>query len=154
MLKKLLNSILPKKEEKVKTPDPIFIKFKSDRIAEEFKLLPSKNKELYDLAVDLSEFIKNSFSKELVLTMILRTDSEQDDIYKNDAKYKIKKFKSPHQFWHALDIRSHTFDPLQISKIEDYLNEKYNKSNHYGWTAKWHKVSGQAYHFHIQYIKK
>lgn len=153
MLKKLINSILSKKSEPVK-PEPIFVKFKTDRIAKEFKELPSKNNELHELAEDLSHFIKNSFNKELVITMIYRTDQEQDDIYKNDPKYKLKKFKSPHQFWHALDIRSNTFDKLEISKIEDYLNCKYNTSNFYMWTAKWHMVSGQAYHFHVQFIKK
>ena len=118
------------------------------------KALTSKNKELYEMIVDLSHFVKNSFNKELVITMIYRTQAEQDDIYKNDPKYKLRKFISPHQLWHSADLRSLTFDKLEISKIEDYLNNKYNSINAYKWTAKCHQVPGQALHFHTQLVKK
>jgi hypothetical protein len=151
MLKKLLNFILPNKSESV---NAIFVKFKTNRIAKEFKELYNKNNDLHELAVDLSHFIKSTFNKELVITMIYRTDQEQDDIYKNDPKYKVKKFKSPHQFWQAIDVRSSIFDKLEISKIEDYLNKKHNSTNYYSWTARCHTVPGQAYHFHLQFVKK
>jgi len=130
------------------------VKDDSKRLQLELKELLTKNKLLHDLIFDLAEFIKSSFKKELVITMIFRTDAEQAEIYKDDPKYKVKPFKSPHQLWSAVDIRSLIFTPDEIKKIEDYLNNKYNGSNGFKWTARNHKVGVGAFHFHIQLVKK
>lgn len=130
------------------------VKDNSERLITELKTLLVKNKLLHDLIFDLAEYIKSSFSKELIITMIDRTEAEQEAIYKNDARYKEKPFKSPHQFWHAVDIRSKVFSKEEIKKIEDYLNTKYNPTNYYKWTARNHVVGQGAEHFHIQYSKK
>lgn len=150
ILLQFIKLLLGKAEAKV---EPIFIDFKTERCRREFKDLEKNNKNLFDLITDLSFFTKKLFNKPIVITMIGRTQAEQDDIYKNDSKYKQKKFKSPHQFEHAVDIRSRSFDKLEISKIEDYLNDKYNSSNYYKWTARNHNV-GLGDHFHIQFSSK
>lgn len=132
----------------------IRVKDNSQRLQDEVKLLLTKNKPLSDLIFDLAEHIADTYNKELVITMIDRTQEEQDAIYKDDAKYKVKKFKSPHQFWQAVDIRSSIFKKDEITAIEKHLNEKYNPSNECAWTARNHVVGKGAYHFHIQYVEK
>ena len=131
------------------------VKLKNDspRLKTELAELLKLNKSLYDILFDLADYVKDSFKKELVVTGIFRTDQEQDEIYKNDAKYKIKKFKSPHQNYTAFDLRDSTFIPDEIKNIVKYLNDKYNKTNTYTWTALDHSV-GKGYHFHVQFVHK
>ena len=136
-----------------RTP-PIEFKNGSNRLKSEYDTLSSKNQALKLLIDDLAFFIKDNLNKTLVITMIYRTQEEQDGLYKNDPKYQIRKFKSPHQFWHSVDIRSLIFTDLEIKQIEDYLNKKYNPTNYYNWTARNHKISGQQFHFHIQFSSK
>lgn len=131
------------------------IEFKNDssRLKEEFEELKLRNEYLYNVLLDCGEFCKKEFNKNVVVTMIYRTDEEQDSIYKDDPKYKLKKFKSPHQFYHAFDLRSSTFDTEQIEKLVKYLNGLYNVGNYYKWTAKCHDV-GLGDHFHVQFVNK
>lgn len=150
ILKFLLKFILPKAEASVK---PIFISFKTKRIEKEWNDLKFKNKDLYDLVEDLSVWVNKEMGKQLVLTMIYRTQEEQDYLYRNDKRYQQKKFKSPHQFGHAVDLRSRTFTKLEIIKIENYLNDKYDRNNYYKWTALCHDV-GAGDHFHLQFFRK
>ena len=128
-------------------------KNESKRLKKEFSELYQQNMELFDLLVELDAYCLANFSKELTLTMIYRTQEEQDHLYRNSEKYQEKPFKSPHQFWQAADIRSWTFTKQEQKKIERMLNRKYNKANYYRWTAKVHNV-GAGVHFHIQFIPK
>ncbi len=132
------------------------VKLKNDsiRLKTELSTLKGKNLPLYDLIFDLAEHIRNTVKKDLILTMIDRTPAEQDELYKNDKRYQAKKFKSPHQFWHAVDIRSKIFTKEEIASIVKHLNDKCNATNAYAWTAKCHAVGAGAEHFHIQYAKK
>ena len=132
------------------------LKLKNDskRLFSELAELEQKNRDLYLLLQDISKYVTETYKKDFIITMIGRTNEEQAVIYKNDPKFQLKPFKSPHQFSHAVDIRSSIFTPEEIKGIEDYLNNKYNNSNFYKWTAKNHIVTGGAYHFHIQYVKK
>jgi len=156
--KKDLDSYL-KENEKTKNEieekpqiKPIEFKNDSQRLKKEFLDLVKLNLPLRSILEDLNIFVNLEFDKNLVITMINRTQEEQDRIYKDNAKYKKKKFKSPHQFLHATDIRSRTFTSEEVTKIENYLNTKWNSSNYYRWTAKNHTV-GLGLHFHIQYFK-
>lgn len=135
-------------------PGPAIIDYKNDseRLEKEFNQLNQKNPELRRLLMDVAFFTKRKFNKNIVITMIYRTQEEQDEIYKDDSKYKTKKFKSPHQFFHAADLRSSSFESSEIKKIEDYLNNKYNENNYYKWTARDHTV-GLGMHFHLQFVK-
>lgn len=125
----------------------------SPRLKKELGELKTHNKELLQLILDVRDFVNDSFGKDTVITMIYRTQAEQDELYKHSEKYKQKKFKSPHQFWHAIDLRSRIYTAAEIKKIEDFINTKYNSSNYYKWTAKAHAIKGNAMHFHIQYYK-
>jgi len=134
----------------------ILYKNESPRLAKEFKLLETENKNLRDLVFDLANYTLTNFNKSITLTMVIRTQREQDEIYAgkehHGRKYDEKPWKSPHQFGQAVDIRSRTFSGEEIKLIEDYLNAKYNMTNYYKWTAKNHNV-GLGDHFHIQYYK-
>jgi len=130
------------------------ISFKTSRQEDEYKKLQSKNIYLYNLIQDVAKYIQDNFKKTLVITMVDRTNAEQAEIYKDDPKYKTKPFKSPHQFAQAVDIRSKIFTADEIKKIENYINNKYNSTNFWSWTAKDHTVGTGAEHFHIQFILK
>lgn len=132
------------------------VQFKNQdqRLKTEYNDLPARNSFLAQLLQDLDKYVQNKFKKELVVTMIGRTTLEQAEIYKDDPKFKIRAFKSPHQLWHALDLRSKTFTDEEVKDIEDYLNKKYNGNNAYAWTARNHEVANHGEHFHIQYYPK
>lgn len=131
------------------------IKLKNDdaRLTDELKTLVTKNKSLYNLLFNTADWVKENFKKDLVVTGIFRTDAEQAEIYKNDAKFKKKSFRSPHQLWDAFDLRDSTFTKDEIKKIIDYLNTTYNPTNIYKWTAMDHSV-GLGFHFHVQHRSK
>ena len=130
----------------------IQVKNQSQRLIDEIYELKKMNKPLLKLLFDVRDYCKQEFGKDVVLTMIYRTDDEQDSIYKNNARYQKKKFKSPHQFYHAFDLRSRTFTSEEIDQLVNYLNDKYNDSNYYRFTAMCHNV-GHGDHFHVQFYQ-
>ena len=136
--------------------EPILYKNNSTRLERELADLPKKykNEGLYNLIVELNEYTNRTFKKPVLITMVGRTQAEQDHLYRNSARYQKKKFLSPHQLWHAVDIRSHHFTLSEIKQIEERVNKKYNGSNYYKWTAKYHKVGSGGLHFHIQWVDK
>lgn len=125
----------------------------SPRIIAEFSRLRTANRPLAKLMIDLYRYIAREMGQDTVMTMIFRSQDEQDAIYRNNPRYEARPFTSPHQYWQAIDIRSTIFDDDEIAQIEQYLNDKYNGTNYYKWTAKNHKVGDGAYHFHIQYYE-
>lgn len=132
------------------------LKFKNDsqRLVDEHKKLKSTNSGLFDLIEQLISYVSSKYKKDVIITMIYRTQEEQDKIYANDEKYKQKKFKSPHQLWHSVDIRSFIFTKREITELVDYINLNFNAKNWYKWTAKCHEVQGNGEHFHIQFLNK
>lgn len=136
------------------------IKYKdeSERLKKEHAALEKSNPGLCMLLQDMAAHVTNLYKKDLIITMIDRTQAEQDELYKNDPKYKIKKFKSPHMFNQALDLRSRGFTQKEIDELVKWLNDTYNKTNSCAWTARAHDIDGdgpQSMHFHIQYqVKK
>lgn len=123
------------------------------RLIKEFIKLRTENRHLAALLIDLYHYVDQIFEKDTIMTMIYRTQDEQDRIYAHSARYRQNPWKSPHQFWQAVDIRSFIFTTEEILHLVDYLNNKYNSSNYYKWTAKYHQVGNGGYHFHIQYYK-
>lgn len=133
--------------------------FKNDsqRLMDELEALELTNEPLYNLVQDLCQYVEDKYQKDVIITMILRTQEEQDAIYKGKTssdgrKYDETPWKSPHQFGNSIDIRSHVFTKKEIYDIENYLNSKYDNTNYHKWTAKNHNV-GLGDHFHIQYLK-
>ena len=138
-------------------------KNESPRLKDELKTLKERNNPLFELIVDLADWIDSEFNKNTVITMIYRTDSEQNAIYKGTFRgsrsYDENPWKSPHQVWTAIDIRSRIYTEEEIQKIKNYLNTKHNSTNYYKTTAMYHEVtnsSGQSLgkHFHLQYAEK
>lgn len=125
-----------------------------ERLETELKDLESKNPELNQLLINLAKMVKEKFNKDLIITMIYRTQSEQDYLYRDDSSYKLKKFKSPHQFWHAVDLRSWIYTESERSEMVKWLNTQgIIKNNYYKWTSKVHEVGSNGLHFHIQFAK-
>lgn len=129
---------------------------KTKRIGEEFHTLKRKNPALTQLILDLTDFVRVEFSKDLMMTMIFRTQQEQWDLYTKTDGPKTKRI-SPHMLWNAVDIRDWIYTPQEKQKITKFLQTHYDKSNRMsklgnGSRTVWlHKIKGQAMHFHIQY---
>jgi len=137
------------------------IKAKNDspRLRQELKDLKSKNPELDRLLQELLEHVSQTSGKDIVVTMILRTHSEQDAIYggrtnSKGRRYDERPWKSPHQFWQALDLRSRIYSDEELKDMVKWLNDwgKAN-GNYYSWTAKVHEVGNNGMHFHVQFVK-
>ena len=130
------------------------------RLNKELKTLKKKNPELYEMAIDFTAYVREEFDKDVVLTCILRSDAEQLSIYRGmknskGVRFEDKPWKSPHQFWHALDLRSKIYTYQERKKMVKWWNERGSKDdNYYKWTAKVHKVGEGALHFHVQFVKK
>jgi hypothetical protein len=140
------------KNTKKNKPLQLPVEFKTERVAGEFETLKDKNDKLRQAVVECNRWCNQKFGKNLTLTMIYRTQAEQDYLYRNNARYQRSKFKSPHQFWQAVDLRSRNFSEKEITEIENWFNSRYDGSNYYDWTARCHDV-GAGRHFHVQYLK-
>ena len=144
-------SLKPYIEENTnKDPNPI--EFKTIRVNKEWVQLKVKNPELYKIIEEVDNFVWKKYKKNIVITMIFRTESEQDYLYRDSKKYAKKKFRSPHQFWQGVDLRTWTFTDKEIKEITDFANKK-QKGNYYKWVAKAHTVGKNGKHFHFQYVK-
>lgn len=121
----------------------------SQRIKDELIKLKIENRGLFDLILDLYHCAELLFDKDVIMTMIYRTQEEQESIYGKGTKK-----KSPHQFYHAIDIRSRIYSQDEIDQMVNYINTKYNEDNYYKWTTKVHEVGNHGIHFHIQFVKK
>lgn len=132
----------------------LYVKNGSERLKKELIELKTKNPELLKLLVDLYHWVDSTYKKDVIITMIFRTDEEQAQLYKDDPKYQAKPFKSPHQFWAGCDLRSSLYTEAEIAGIENYLNKKHNPINYHAWTARNHKIIGSVEHFHLQYLLK
>jgi len=142
-----------KKEAETLPVAPVAFKSMSGkRLKAEYAELTKHNIPLKSLIEDLNIYVNREFKKTLTITMIFRTSEEQDYLYRNSDKYKKKKFKSPHQFWCSVDLRSRNFSESQIKQLEEYLNKKWNSSNYFKWTARHHTI-GAGLHLHVQYKK-
>ena len=127
------------------------ISFKTSRIEREFNDLKTKNNPLRLLIVVLAKNCRENYGKYLTITGIYRTPAEQKAIYGNTARWKKRPFKSPHEFYDACDLRSSNFTPKEIKEMVDFLNEYWNENNYFKWTALYHEVGDNGWHFHIQY---
>ena len=129
---------------------------KTKRIGDEFHVLKRKNPPLAQMILDLVDFARVEFRKDVMMTMIHRTQEEQWKLYEKTDGAKTKRI-SPHMHWNAVDIRDWIYTPQEKQKITAYLQSHYDSSNRMsklgnGSRTCWlHKIKGQAMHFHIQY---
>jgi uncharacterized protein YcbK (DUF882 family) len=120
--------------------------FKTNRIRDEYSQLPKENPGLFELVVDLADYVAQHTKQDLTLTSILRTPEEQAALY---AQSQVKVEKSAHLTWEAVDLRSLVFTKAEIADICGYLNAKYKNEN--GKTIAFcHTVINNAPHFHVQ----
>lgn len=150
----VVNYELENREPRRDFIEPVLFKNNNPRLMKELAELSDKNQKLFSLVSALNQYTNKQFKKPILLTMIERTQAEQDYLYRDSAKYQKKKFLSPHQLSHAVDIRSHSFTLTEIRQVESWINSRYNNKNYYKWTAKYHKVGNNGFHFHIQFIDK
>jgi len=126
------------------------IKFKTVMIQHEYwsstKGIKSKLKKLIEL---ISFYVELKYKKNIMITGLIRTQAEQDSIYKNNKKYQKKPWKSVHQFGRGCDLRSWTFTKEQIRDIQEFANRiPYRKGKN---TCVVHNV-GRGLHFHFQVL--
>ena len=125
------------------------IYYKTKRIEDEFKGDNTIKYELKQVIYMLSLYCELEFGKDVVITELYRTQSEQDFYYKDRDTYQRKPWKSVHQFGRGADIRSRNFTENQITKIIAFLNLKTYKSGSKYQTAIYHNI-GMGSHIHIQ----
>lgn len=126
------------------------MRFKTARVMSEYNLLPVENPRLYDLVNSLDTFLRLEFGKDVMLTSILRTKEEHEELYRF-VPVNERPAASPHMFWEALDFRSSDFNDAQKARILSFLNQY--KFRNGKLVALIHTVSGNVEHAHIQYAK-
>lgn len=121
------------------------LKFKTDKIRDEYAQLASKNPALLELIVELTGHVADTFQKDVMLTSVYRTPVEQANLYALSVK---KVITSLHSSWEAVDLRSWIYTDSEIDSIVAYLNTRYkNKSGRN--VALYHAIAGGVPHFHI-----
>ncbi len=151
---RLLSLFNPKQVSKVPQEVPKVPQYKTPRCKEEYDELDNQNIDLYNLSQDIVVYSQTMFNVTPVITMIYRYQKEQEALYVGNKAYQEAPFKSPHQFWHAIDLRHSVYSQAQIIQLLEYVNTKYNPSNYYSWTLKCHEVSNNGMHLHLQFVKK
>ena len=107
------------------------------------KLVP----QLLDILNFVDHYMEAKYNYTITVTDTIRTQKEQDRIYKDNAKYKKKKFNSVHQYARGADISVKGMNIEMINDLVSVLNrikysDKYKTATH-------HDV-GAGDHIHIQ----
>ena len=126
------------------------MKFKSDRIRDEWAQLAFKNPGLFSIIEKLHDYVANTHCKEIMLTSIYRTPEENDILYKDTPADKRPKAQ-PHTLWAAADIRSSMFSQDEITSIVSWLNASFKNPSGKS-TALYHAIQGNVGHLHIQHV--
>lgn len=122
------------------------MKFKNVLIESEW------NKINFDLKIIVSFldiYIKKKYGVDIVITCLMRSQTQQDLIYKDDPKYKIKPWQSVHQYGRGCDVRCRDWTQEQINEALNILNLIPYDEKHL--TAIAHRGPAEcADHIHIQ----
>ncbi len=129
------------------------ILFKTPRQQAEFDTIDSR---LRIIIYAIDGFVNYKFQDtktrlpvEITITDLFRTQSEQDEIYKNDLNYQIKPWKSVHQYRRGADIRIWEFNKSQQDDLLNFLNVFFTYYSDHP-TALIHQVDNNGLHMHIQ----
>jgi len=123
------------------------MQYKSSQSENEIDLI---DKRLFILIKFLDIFTLQKFGKQITITELFRTQSEQDNIYADNQEYKIHPWKSVHQFGRGADIRAVNFTKEEQDEIIFMMNKyPYGDGKHN--TILLHDV-GDGLHFHLQVI--
>jgi hypothetical protein len=121
--------------------------FDEPRLIGEFESLPSRIKKILWYSAALSS---DEFNTPLVLTHILRTQEEQNEIYGNNQKYKLNPWKSPHQELRAADARLRDMGVKNANRLAEEINRIFPYDQVTGIkTVLVHDV-GHGNHIHFQ----
>jgi hypothetical protein len=130
---------------------------KTNRIRREFEDLKKRNGPLAALMLDLADFVNGAFQKDVVMTMIYRSQEEQWQLYEKTDGKRTKR-TSPHMYWDAVDIRERVFTHQEKQAIKKFLRKHYDATNKlavmksaHSRTVLLHAIKGNVMHFHIQY---
>ena len=125
------------------------MRFKTGLIEDEY-LNNKISSRLEAILFMLDKYVKIEFDKEILITGLIRSQKEQDDIYGNNPAYQKKPWKSVHQYGRGADIRVHNFTQTELDKIGNFLNMiTYDENRLHKKTAIVHDV-GRGNHIHIQ----
>jgi hypothetical protein len=125
------------------------MRFKTQRIEDEW-YSDQISEKLKSIMAILDQFTNMEFGKDIMLTDLMRTKAEQDEIYKDNPRYKERSWNSVHQYGRGADIRSRDFTQDQLNTIKNFLNcFKYDKNRPNKNTCTIHDV-GSGMHVHTQ----
>ena len=123
--------------------------YKTPAEKKEFDDLIYKNPKLANIMHALDFFCTCSFGKQITITEVFRTQEEHDKLYAaTDPALRPK--TSPHCTYQAIDVRSSDYSDPQIQRMLGFLNCFVNSNGKA--VAIYHKIAGNAYHFHVQYF--
>lgn len=118
------------------------IKYKTDELEADF---PRVSNRLQGIIIFASGYASNAFSKDVVVTSLIRTQAEHDRIYK-DRPNKPK--TSVHIEKRGADLRSSNLTPHQVKELVSVINSVFCYSARLE-TAIYHDV-GSGAHIHLQ----
>jgi hypothetical protein len=131
------------------------IKFKQERQVREFEEIYPINPSLHKLLWKIADFVQEKYKKHITITSVHRTTEEHVRLYKQVAP-KLRPKSSPHMEWEAIDIRTSDLNDEIINDVVKTLGSSIGYKNSSGLlrpTIVYHKIPGNAYHFHIQVNK-
>ena len=95
-------------------------------------------------------YMMAKYGYEITVTETMRTQEQQDYIYRNNVKYKVKPWPSVHQFGRGIDLRTRDMNPQMVADVVQLCNNiPYDKNRPSKKTAQAHNV-GSGLHLHIQ----
>lgn len=128
------------------------IEFKTRRIEEEWSSGALSHKLTQIIGV-IAIYSKIKFKKNIVITGIYREQKEQDEIYGNLEEYKNNPWRSVHQFWRGVDLRSSIYTNKEITDLVNFVNNiPYDTSRPNKKTCTYHNV-GSGDHIHVQSLE-
>ena len=124
------------------------LRFKKPNLSLEFDQLKGHNPALASIIEAADVFSDLEIDKHLMITHIFRTDHEQEQLYAHLPPQRRK--KSHHQFWNAVDISVKGMSEQEIEKLLKFFNN-FTLNGGQLETAIYHKIPGNAFHFHVKY---
>jgi len=121
------------------------IKFKYEKLEYEFYKIDNR---LQGIIFFIAGYINNKWNQDITLTHLLRTQAEQDEIYKTTEGYKASPWISVHQVGRGADVSTTEIIRHRIDELVSVINNLYYYSEKYN-TALYHDI-GLGAHIHLQ----
>ena len=129
---------------------PPLIEFKEHEQQLQFRS-PLIDSRLIDIIYYLAGFSYFNYGKSITITELLRSQAEQDEIYKDDPIYKQNPWQSVHQYGRGADISILYYTDDEKREILKYLNGHFSyREGGTKETAIIHEVGNHGMHLHVQ----